>query len=87
MQKVRIFTTALCPYCYAAKRLLSDKGAEIEEIDVTFSPKKRAEMTEAAGSRTVPQIWIGETHVGGCDDLHALDEAGKLEPMLNEDAR
>ncbi len=86
MAKVKMFSTALCPFCFRAKQLLKDKGAEIDEIDVTFSPRKRAEMTEAAGSRTVPQIWIGERHVGGCDELYALDAKGELDPLLRGDA-
>lgn len=87
MSGVRIFTTAMCPFCYRAKALLEEKGAEFEEIDVTFSPGKRAEMAEAAGARSVPQIWIGDTHVGGCDELYALDAAGKLDQMLEDAAR
>jgi glutaredoxin 3 len=83
MKPVTIYTTVLCPYCHAAKALLSKKGVRYDEIDVTFAPGKRAEMTaRAGGRRTVPQIFIGETHVGGCDDLHALDRAGKLDPLL-----
>jgi len=86
MAKVKMFSTALCPFCFRAKQLLKHKGADVEEIDVTFSPSKRAEMAEAAGSRTVPQIWIGERHVGGCDELYALDAKGELEPLLRGDA-
>ena len=83
MPKIKIYTTFLCPYCHAAKELLGRKGAAFEEIDVSYSPALRQEMTSKAGGRTsVPQIWIGETHVGGCDELHALDDAGKLDPML-----
>lgn len=83
MPKITIYTTFLCPYCHAAKELLGRKGAAFEEIDVSYSPALREDMTSKAGGRTsVPQIWIGETHVGGCDDLHALDDAGKLDPML-----
>ena len=83
MPKITIFTTFMCPYCHAAKQLLSRKGAAFEEIDVSYNPGLRDEMTRQAGGRTsVPQIWIGETHVGGCDDLHELDAQGKLDPML-----
>jgi glutaredoxin 3 len=82
MAKVTIYTTGLCGYCSAAKRLLKSKGVEFDEIDVTFSPAKRREMAEKAGRSTVPQIWIGATHVGGCDELHALDAAGRLDPLL-----
>jgi glutaredoxin 3 len=73
----------MCPYCHAAKNLLSHKGVKFDEIDVTFAPGKRADMSKrAAGKRTVPQIFIGEVHVGGCDELHDLDHAGKLDPLL-----
>jgi glutaredoxin 3 len=83
MPKITIYTTSLCPYCHMAKQLLSGKGARFDEIDVTGRSGLRAEMTTKAGGRTsVPQIWIGDTHVGGCDDLYALDRAGKLDPML-----
>ena len=83
MRNVTIYTTSLCPYCHMAKELLSKKGARYEEIDVSGRAGLRAEMTQKAGGRTtVPQIWIGETHVGGCDDLYALDRAGKLDPLL-----
>lgn len=82
MAKVTIYTTGMCPYCYAAKKVLSDKGVAFEEIDVTFSPAQRREMAEKAGRTSVPQIWIGDTHVGGCDELMALDRAGSLDTML-----
>ena len=83
MAKIVIYSTLMCPYCHAAKQLLKQKGATFEEIDVTFNSGKRAEMREKAGGRnTVPQIFIGDTHIGGCDDLHDLDRAGKLDPML-----
>jgi glutaredoxin 3 len=83
MSRIKIYTTFLCPYCHAAKALLDSKGVAYDEIDVSFSPQLRAEMTRLAGGRTsVPQIWVGETHVGGCDELHALDAAGELDPML-----
>ena len=81
--KVIVYATMLCPYCHRAKALLRKKGVAFTEIDVTMDAAKRAEMTErAAGKYTVPQIFIGETHVGGCDDLHALDDQGKLDTLL-----
>lgn len=84
MPPITVYTAMLCPFCSRAKRLLRDKGAAFEEIDVTARPKLRAAMRERAGGRnTVPQIWIGETHVGGCDDLFALEAAGRLDPLLN----
>lgn len=83
MAKVTIYTTMFCPYCTMAKRLLDKKGADYEEIDVSMSPAKRADMREKAGGvNSVPQIWIGDKHVGGCDDLHELDFDGELEAML-----
>lgn len=83
MPRIVIYSTLMCPYCHAAKQLLKQKGADFEEIDVTFNSDKRAEMREKAGGRnTVPQIFIGDTHVGGSDDLHDLERAGKLDPML-----
>jgi glutaredoxin 3 len=83
MAKVVVYTTAFCGYCARAKALLEAKGVAFEEIDVTFSPDKRAEMKARANGRsTVPQIWINGQHIGGSDDLLALDEAGKLDPLL-----
>ncbi|SLN11033.1 putative glutaredoxin [Aquimixticola soesokkakensis] len=83
MQTVTLYTTPTCPYCVAAKRLLAKKGVEFSEIDVSADPDLRVAMTKRAnGVRTVPQIFIGDAHVGGCDDLYALDEAGKLDPLL-----
>lgn len=82
MARIEIATTAFCPYCTAAKDLLRSKGAAFDEIDVTFDPDKRAEIRRRSGRTTVPQIWIGGVHVGGSDDLHALDAAGKLDPLL-----
>ncbi|HEX7007936.1 MAG TPA: glutaredoxin 3 [Alphaproteobacteria bacterium] len=83
MAKVVLYTTAFCPFCHRAKALLEAKGVAYEEIDVTFSPAKRAEMKALANGRsTVPQIWIDDQHVGGSDDLYALDRAGKLDPLL-----
>lgn len=83
--KVEIFTTPMCPYCYRAKALLERKGAAFEEIDVWAAPARRPEMVKRAGGRTtVPQIFINGEHVGGCDDLHALDAGGGLDPKLME---
>lgn len=83
MPPVEIYTTAFCPYCGWAKELLNKKGVAFKEIDVGGNSGLRAEMTNrAAGRTTVPQIFVGSTHVGGCDDLYALEEAGKLDPLL-----
>ncbi|WP_226551750.1 glutaredoxin 3 [Celeribacter naphthalenivorans] len=83
MQPVTLYTTPICPYCIAAKRLLDSKGVTYTDIDVMRDPSKRQEMMQKAnGGHTVPQIFIGDTHVGGCDDLHALERAGKLDPLL-----
>ena len=83
MPSVEIYTTPSCPYCHAAKRLLDRKGVPYAEIDVSRDPGLRQAMTQRAnGRRTVPQIFIGARHVGGCDDIHALDHAGKLDPLL-----
>lgn len=83
MAKVTIYTTSICPYCQMAKDLLSRKGVAFDEIDVLGQPGRRAEMRAKAGGRnTVPQIWVGERHVGGCDDLYALDAEGGLDPLL-----
>ena len=84
MQAVKMYTTAVCPYCVQAKRILQSKGvAHIEEIRVDSQPQERVKMMEITGRRTVPLIFIGETHVGGCDDLMALDSQGGLMPLLN----
>jgi glutaredoxin 3 len=81
--RVRMFTTAICPYCIRAKQLLAAKGVTgIEEIRVDLHPEQRAIMMEQTRRRTVPQIYIGDTYVGGCDELYALDRAGKLLPLL-----
>ena len=86
MQPVKMYTTAVCPYCVQAKRILRAKGVEhIEEVRVDSQPEERMKMMAVTGRRTVPQIFIGETHVGGCDDLIALDHQGGLEPLLNAD--
>ena len=83
MQPVTIYTQPLCGFCTAAMRLLVQKGAPVTEIDVAATPGARAQMTQRAnGKRTTPQIFVGDTHVGGCDDLFALDRAGKLDPLL-----
>ena len=83
MQAVKIYTTATCPYCVRAKQILQSKGVtQLEEVRVDLLPERRIEMMEATGRRTVPQIYIGDTHVGGCDDLMALDSRGGLMPLL-----
>ena len=83
MQAVKMYTTAVCPYCVQAKRLLKSKGVQqIEEIRIDTNPQERATMMEMTGRRTVPQIFVGSTHVGGCDDLVALDSQGGLLPLL-----
>jgi len=79
---VVMYTTSWCPYCDRARKLLARKNVAVEEIDVEAAPQKRAEMQQRSGRRTVPQIFIGETHVGGSDDLHALEDAGKLDALL-----
>lgn len=84
MQSVLMYTTAVCPYCVRAKQLLRERGVErIDEVRVDLNPDARVRMMEQTGRRTVPQIFIGETHVGGCDDLMALDRQGGLGPLLN----
>ena len=80
--KVTIYTTPYCPYCHAAKALLKKKGVAFEEIDVQDTLKRQQMMLRANGRRTVPQIFIGEAHVGGSDDIHDLDRRGQLDPML-----
>lgn len=83
MPSVEIYTTPYCGFCIAAKRLLTRKSVAFVEIDLSRTPDRRSEMLARAGGRhTVPQIFIGDTHVGGCDELHALDRAGKLDPLL-----
>lgn len=83
MQNVTLYTTQLCGFCHAAKRLLTQKGVTFDEIDVAMNPDKRQEMmARAHGRHTVPQIFVGEIHVGGCDDLYDLERAGKLDPLL-----
>ncbi len=83
MQAVKMYTTAVCPYCIRAKQILKAKGVDhIEEIRIDTSPDQRDHMMQITGRRTVPQIFIGDTHVGGCDDLMALDAKGGLVPLL-----
>jgi glutaredoxin 3 len=83
MKPVRIYTTPICPYCVRAKSLLAKKGVPIEEVDVFMDAGARDEMlARSGGARTVPQIFIGDTHVGGCDELYALEKAGELDPLL-----
>ena len=84
MRPVKMYTTAVCPYCIRAKQILKARGVEqIEEVRIDMQPEERARMMEATGRRTVPQIFIGDTHIGGCDDLVALDSRGALMPLLN----
>jgi glutaredoxin 3 len=82
MKPVKIFTTPWCPYCLRAKRLLDKKGVSYEEIDVAADDEARVRLAEQTGRRTVPQIFIGEHHVGGSDDLHDLEAQGKLDALL-----
>jgi len=77
-----MYCTAACPFCQAAERLLAQKGVAIDKIRVDLDPARRAEMVQQSGRRTVPQIWIGERHVGGCDDLYDLERQGALDPLL-----
>jgi len=84
VKSVKIYTTPYCPYCVRAKRLLDRKGVSYEEIDVARDDEARIALSERTGLRTVPQIFIGEAHVGGSDDLHALEAQGKLDAMLQE---
>ncbi len=79
---VVLYTTKFCPFCVRAKSLLTHKGVSFEEIGVDFNPSKRQEMMRKSGRHTVPQIWIGETHVGGCDELFMLERDGKLDGLL-----
>ena len=83
MKAIRIYTTPICPYCVRAKSLLAKKGAAFEEIDVFMDAEAREEMlAKSGGARTVPQIFIGDTYVGGCDELYALEHDGRLDPLL-----
>ena len=84
MPEVEVYTTPVCPYCRSAKELLRRKGVEFREINVDAEPQRRAEMVARANGRTtVPQVFVGDAHVGGCDDLYALEEAGELDRLLN----
>ncbi|MBB6519864.1 glutaredoxin 3 [Pseudoteredinibacter isoporae] len=82
MADVTIYSSDFCPFCHRAKALLSSKGVDFKELNVDGNPELRAEMMHKAQQRTVPQIWIGQSHVGGCDDLYALERTGQLDPML-----
>jgi len=83
--KVLMYLTAACPFCQSAERLLAQKGAsDVERVRVDLEPERQAEMMQKSGRRTVPQIWIGERHIGGCDDLYALERQGGLDPLLKE---
>ena len=83
MKPVRMYTTPICPYCVRAKSLLRNKGVEVQEIDIFMDIQAREEMeANTGGARSVPQIFIGDTHVGGCDELYALEREGKLDPLL-----
>ncbi len=83
MQPVEIYTTPYCGFCHAAKRLLQEKGVSFSEVDLSRAPDRRQEMMERSnGGYTVPQIFIGKTHVGGCNELYGLERAGKLDPLL-----
>jgi glutaredoxin 3 len=82
MPRVLMYCTSACPFCQAAERLLVEKGVDIEKVRVDLQPARRAEMQQKSGRRTVPQIWIGERHIGGCDDLYDLDRQGGLDPLL-----
>jgi glutaredoxin 3 len=83
MKSVRMYTTPICPYCARAKSLLAGKGAPVEEIDVFMDETALEEMqSRTGGARTVPQIFIGDTHIGGCEELYALEREGKLDPLL-----
>lgn len=82
MQAVVVYATSTCPYCHQAKRLLASKGVDFQEINVDGKPQLRNEMARKAGRTSVPQIWVGTTHVGGCDDLYALERQGKLDALL-----
>ena len=84
--KVVIYLTNWCPYCMRARQLLRNKGVDFEEIDIEARPQARAEMMARSGRSTVPQIFVGATHVGGCDDLHALEASGRLDTLLKTGA-
>jgi glutaredoxin 3 len=81
-ERIVVYSSPFCGYCSAAKRLLTSKGAAFTEIDVMFDPARKTEMIQRSGRRTVPQIFIGDRHIGGYDDLNALDKRGELDPLL-----
>ncbi len=81
--EIQIYTTRFCPFCVQAKRLLDSKSVEYCELSVDGNPELRAEMQQLSGRHTVPQIWVGDTHVGGCDELYALERSGQLNGLLN----
>lgn len=85
MPTIQIYTTRFCPYCVAAIRLLKKKGAKFNEIAVDGRPDLRAKMTKKSGATSVPQIWIGGQHIGGCDELYGLESRGKLDQLLTDD--
>lgn len=84
MKTVKVYSTRICPFCVMAKRLLQNKGASIDEVRVDDNPVEREHMTQVTGRRTVPQIFVGDTYVGGYDDLSALERAGQLDPLLKD---
>ena len=84
MKTVKVYSTRICPFCVMAKRLLQNKGASIDEVRVDENPGEREHMTQVTGRRTVPQIFVGDTYVGGYDDLSALERAGQLDPLLKD---
>lgn len=84
MKKIQMYTTGVCPFCIMAKRLLQQKGASVEEVRIDHDAAARDEMMKITGRRTVPQIFIGDKHVGGFDDLSALERAGQLDPLLKD---
>ena len=86
MAHVTIYTKPYCPYCVRAVDLLERKGVEVTEIEAAFDPEKRQEMMRRSGRATFPQIFVGDVHIGGCDDMYALDRAGKLDPLLQDAA-
>lgn len=86
MAKVTIYTKPYCPYCVRAVDLLNKKGVDFTEIEAAFDPDKRQEMMQRSGRATFPQIFVGDTHIGGCDDMMALERAGKLDPLLAQAA-
>jgi glutaredoxin 3 len=82
MARVLMYCTAACPFCQSAERLLAEKDAQVEKVRVDLEPRRRGEMVQKSGRQTVPQIWIGERHIGGCDDLYALEREGGLDSLL-----